>query len=78
MAADSLAFYDENLDTVSELREEISNTIRNEMVDDYASKELRQIITVLSGMGACVFQSKKNINYRYVHFFRQEISKLNH
>lgn len=43
MAADSLAFYDENLDTVSELREEISNTIRNEMVDDYASKELRQI-----------------------------------
>ena len=43
MAADSLVFYDENLDTVSELREEISNTIRNEMVDDYASKELRQI-----------------------------------
>ncbi len=35
MAADSLAFYDENLDTVSELREEISNTIRNEMVDDF-------------------------------------------
>lgn len=43
MYDNSLAFYDENLDTVSELREEISNTIRNEMVDDYASKELRQI-----------------------------------
>ena len=43
MYENSLAFYDENLDAVSELQEEISNTIRNEMVDDYASKELRQI-----------------------------------
>lgn len=39
----SLAFYDENLDTVDELREEISVKIRNNDVDDYASKELLQI-----------------------------------
>lgn len=39
----SLAYYDENLDLLSELREEICNKIRNEAVDDYASKELEQI-----------------------------------
>lgn len=36
----SLAFYDENLDAVQELRDEISAKIRQEEVDDYASKEL--------------------------------------
>lgn len=39
----SLAFYEENLDAVEDLREEISQQIRNEEVDDYASKELHQI-----------------------------------
>lgn len=39
----SLAFYDENLDPVDELREEISVKIRNNDVDDYAFKELLQI-----------------------------------
>lgn len=39
----SLAYYDENLDLLSELREEICSKIRNEAVDDYASKELEQI-----------------------------------
>lgn len=39
----SLAFYDENLDPVDELREEISVKISNNDVDDYASKELLQI-----------------------------------
>ena len=39
----SLAYYDENLDDVSELRQEICNKIRNGAVDDYASKELEQI-----------------------------------
>ena len=39
----SLAYYDENLDSLSELREEICNKIRNGAVDDYASKELEQI-----------------------------------
>lgn len=39
----SLAYYDENLDSLSELREEICSKIRNGVVDDYASKELAQI-----------------------------------
>ena len=39
----SLAYYDENLDDVSELGQEISCKIRNGVVDDYASKELEQI-----------------------------------
>lgn len=38
-----LAFYEENLDAVSDLREEIARQIRNERVDDYASKELAQL-----------------------------------
>ena len=38
-----LAYYEENLDAVETLREEISRQIRNNAVDDYASKELRQI-----------------------------------
>lgn len=39
----SLAYYEENLDTMEELKEEISRKIRNGAVDDYASKELSQI-----------------------------------
>ena len=39
----SLAYYEENLDAVDELREEIARQIRYERVDDYASKELSQI-----------------------------------
>lgn len=39
----SLAYYEENLDAIQELREEIRGQIRNGMVDDYASKELGQI-----------------------------------
>lgn len=39
----SLAYYEENLDLISELREEICCKIRNGAVDDYASKELGQI-----------------------------------
>lgn len=39
----SLAYYDENLDAISELGQEICNKIRNGAVDDYASKELEQI-----------------------------------
>lgn len=39
----SLAYYDENLDEISELKEEILSKIRNGNVDDYASKELGQI-----------------------------------
>ncbi|MDE6387240.1 MAG: DNA mismatch repair protein MutS [Lachnospiraceae bacterium] len=39
----SLAYYEENLDAVNELREEICVKIRNGAVDDHASKELWQI-----------------------------------
>lgn len=38
-----LAYYEENLDDAKALREEISRQIRNGIVDDYASKELRQL-----------------------------------
>ena len=38
-----VAYYDENLDAVKELREEISRQIRGEMVDDRASKTLYEI-----------------------------------
>lgn len=38
-----LAYYEENLDAIEELREEIARQIRGGMVDDYASKELGQI-----------------------------------
>lgn len=43
MYHNSLAYYEENLDAISELGEEICNKIRNGAVDDYASKELGQI-----------------------------------
>ena len=39
----SLAYYEENLDEMPELREEICGKIRNGAVDDYASKDLAQI-----------------------------------
>lgn len=37
-----LAHYEENLDGVDDLRKEITDKIRNGIVDDYASKELEQ------------------------------------
>jgi dsDNA-specific endonuclease/ATPase MutS2 len=39
----SLAFYDENLNSIPELKEEIVRQIRNESVDDRATKELFDI-----------------------------------
>lgn len=39
----SLSFYEENLDAMEELQEEIALQIRGGAVDDYASKELAQI-----------------------------------
>ena len=39
----SLAYYDENLEPLSDLSDEIASKIRNGAVDDYASKELLQI-----------------------------------
>lgn len=43
MYNNSLAYYEENLDSISELREEICSKIRKGVVDDYASKELGKI-----------------------------------
>ena len=40
MYENSLVYYDENLDDVSELREEIRSKIRGSIVDDYATKGL--------------------------------------
>ena len=39
----SLAYYEENLDEIPELGDEIRSKIRGSIVDDYASKELEQI-----------------------------------
>ncbi len=43
MDGNPLAYYEENLSTMEELREVIGRQIRNGEVDDYASGELRQI-----------------------------------
>ena len=48
MFQNPLAYYDENLDEISELREEICSKIRGGAVDDYASRELQQIRKQLS------------------------------
>lgn len=39
----SIAYYEENLEAMEDLREEISRQIRNGTVDDFATKELSQI-----------------------------------
>lgn len=44
----SLAYYEENFDALEELREAISKQIRNDAVDDYASKLLLQIRSEIS------------------------------
>lgn len=51
-----LSYYEENLGTMEELREEIGRQIRNEAVDDYASGELHQ---VRSQIAKCQEQMKQ-------------------
>lgn len=41
----SLPYYEENLDSMDEVREEIAHMIRGGKVDDYASKELKSVRT---------------------------------
>lgn len=53
-----LAYYEENLETGEELREEICRQIRGDGVDDYASKELGQI---RSQMIKCEEQMKQRV-----------------
>lgn len=43
MYQNTLAYYDENLDELPELMDEIRDKIRGSQVDDYASKELEQL-----------------------------------
>ena len=43
MYQNSLAYYEENLNEVSELSQEINSKIRSGLVDDFATKELEQI-----------------------------------
>ena len=54
-----LAYYEENLDTLEELRTEISTQIRGGMVDDHASKDLSQI---RSQMAKCEEDMKQKAN----------------
>ena len=61
----SLAYYDENLNPVSELREEISNKIRNGVVDDYASKELGQIRNQITKCEEQMKQKAEQIMHSY-------------
>lgn len=45
-----LPYYEENLNSLDELREEIQRSIRNNQVDDYASNELRDIRRSISNL----------------------------
>lgn len=56
-----LAYYDENFDALEELRKEISRQIRNEAVDDYASKELSQIRQQIIGCEESMKQKAEQI-----------------
>ncbi len=56
-----LAFYDENLDAVPELREEIAEQIRSEAVDDRASKALLEIRTAIMRMEENMKQKAEQI-----------------
>lgn len=46
----SLAYYEENLDTLENVREAINQKIRNNAVDDYATKNLKNIRSSISSM----------------------------
>jgi dsDNA-specific endonuclease/ATPase MutS2 len=46
----SLPYYDENLNSLDELRDEIQRSIRNNQVDDYATNELRDLRRSISNL----------------------------
>ncbi len=56
-----LAYYDENLDGQSELRDEINRQIRNEAVDDRASKSLFEIRTKITGLEDSMKQKAEQV-----------------
>lgn len=57
----SLAYYEENLDPLTDLKEEISRQIRNGTVDDYASKELGQTRNQIAKCGENMQQKADQI-----------------
>ncbi len=57
----SLAYYDENLNPLTELREEIVSQIRNEEVDDRASKELYDLRNHIAAMEETMKQKADQI-----------------
>jgi len=56
-----LAYYDENLDDLTDLREEISRQIRNEAVDDRASKALFDIRTKIISLEEAMKQKAEQV-----------------
>ena len=56
-----LAYYDENLDELSELRKEICSQIRNEEVDDRASKTLFEIRTKIVNLEESMKQKAEQV-----------------
>lgn len=56
-----LAYYDENLDNLTDLREEISRQIRNEAVDDRASKALFDIRTKIISLEEAMKQKAEQV-----------------
>ena len=57
----SLAYYDENLNLLSELKDEISRQIRSEEVDDRATKELYEIRNRISATEESMKQKAEEI-----------------
>ncbi len=57
----SLAYYDENLNPLSELKDEISRQIRSEEVDDRATKELYEIRNRISATEESMKQKAEEI-----------------
>ncbi len=57
----SIAYYDENLNPLSELKEEICRQIRNEEVDDRATKELYEIRNRITTMEESMKQKAEQI-----------------
>lgn len=60
-SGNQLGFYGENLDTLGEIKEEISRQIRNGAVDDYASKELSQIRSRIDVCGEKMRQKAEQV-----------------
>ncbi len=56
-----LTYYNENLDGLSELRDEINRQIRNEAVDDRASKSLSEIRTKIAGLEDSMKQKAEQV-----------------